>query len=69
MRLCVSLKGTLRFTTKRIGLARFTGGNPRKRFGLRMGLFLGKSVSQLIIDLLYLDCIGISGAICGSKLG
>jgi len=41
--LCVSLKGTLRFITKRTVLARFAGGNPRYRFGLRMGWFFGIS--------------------------
>ena len=37
----MSLKGTLRFMVERIGLARFGSGNPRQRFGLRMGLFFG----------------------------
>jgi len=39
--LSVSLMGPPRFITKRIGLARFVGVNPRKRFGLWLGLFFG----------------------------
>ena len=38
--------GTLRFITKRLGLARFAGGYSRLSFGLRIGCFFGSLESE-----------------------